>query len=217
MINNMATIDNTIPERFLSDNNAWQLNANISVSSATPPPPSTQNFHSMMGSQPTVSLPRQYVEGNNLPNFLLKHCNISMETLSAALEEEKESGTFLGEILEQQKEFNGSKLVDYLTRYARLPFLNLNDYKLDRNLLKLFPSDFYKEHLLIPVDKLGLSVTVAMVNPLNEMAVHELSKLLPGIRVKRVICQYTDLLKCINTYFRPSRQLNHYTNMSKEH
>lgn len=217
MNNNMATIDNTIPERFLSDTNAWQLNADISVPPATPPTASTRNFQSLMGSQPTVSLPRQYVEGNNLPNFLLKHCNISMETLSAALEEEKESGKFLGEILEQQKEFNGSKLVDLLTRYAQFPFLNLNDYKLDRDLLKLFPSDFYKKHLLIPVDKLGLSVTVAMVNPLNEMAVHELSTLLPGIRVKRMVCQYTDFLKCINFYFRPSRQLNRFANMSAQH
>ena len=53
------------------------------------------------------------------------------------------------------------------------PYLPLDNYDLDRELVKLIPKNVAKQYCLVPVDRLGNSLVIAMSNPLNTQAIED--------------------------------------------
>lgn len=139
--------------------------------------------------------------GDGLPEFLINQGNVPVAKVLWALEEQERSGVFFGEILEKTGILNDNLIVDLLVHQTRIPYLSLRDYVPDREAISLIPNDFCKKYRLLPVDKLGHSLTVAMVNPLNYDALRILTEQLPQWRIQRIICSNREFIRSYDRYF----------------
>jgi type IV pilus assembly protein PilB len=60
--------------------------------------------------------------------------------------------------------------VQALTVQYGFPYLPLEKYDLDSELIKIIPENVARQYSVIPVDSIGNILTVAMSNPLNDKA-----------------------------------------------
>lgn len=126
----------------------------------------------------------------SLPQALLTQGHVTREQIQIALEKQKETGDFLGEILVEEKFLDETSLLNFLAKYCKIPHLSLLDYLIDESLVSLIPKEVCLEHRIIPIDKMGRNLTVAMVNPLDTAALDTVRELCPGLRVKPILCAH---------------------------
>ncbi|MFB3886010.1 MAG: GspE/PulE family protein [Thermodesulfobacteriota bacterium] len=111
-------------------------------------------------------------EKKSFDHFLVGLKVITPDQLRKATQEQKR-----GERLEQtlvRLGFITEELVlQILADYSDLPFVDLDTYLIDENVVKMVPEEMARRHTLIPIFKIGETVTVAMVNPLNIHALDE--------------------------------------------
>ena len=65
----------------------------------------------------------------------------------------------------------------YILNYSNysIPYLNIDDYEFDPNVIKLVSKKLVKDYSIIPVDNFNNILTVVMVNPIIE-TIHILEK-----------------------------------------
>jgi type IV pilus assembly protein PilB len=83
-----------------------------------------------------------------------------------------------GERLEQaivRLEYAKEELIlQCLADYFNLPYVDLDTYLIDDKVVKMIPENMARRHTLIPIFKIGETLTVATANPLNILALDEL-------------------------------------------
>jgi len=128
--------------------------------------------------------------GRSLPELLLSEGQVGQEALDRALAKQRETGAFLGEILVEQGVIDEKSLLSFLAKYCKIPHLSLLDYLIDKEILSLIPKEICLKHRLLPIDKLGRNLTVAMVNPLDLGALEVVRKHCPELRIKPILCAH---------------------------
>jgi CRP-like cAMP-binding protein len=124
-----------------------------------------------------------------LGESLVQAGHITQEQLVTALEQqETDPSKFIGEILVELEAIAENDLTSFLVKQCRMPYVSLLDYLVDVDLLEFIPQDVCLKHRVLPVDKLGRNLTVAMVNPLNHEALEEVKAICEGLRVKPILC-----------------------------
>ena len=73
-------------------------------------------------------------------------------------------------------------------------------YDVPSDVTALVPKDFAREHEVLPLDRMGSLLTVAMVCPLDKATIRAL-EVLTGLRVKAVLCSPEDLRKGIARHY----------------
>ena len=157
-----------------------------------------------MGTNP--KLPRQTASAINrdmLPDLLISQGHATVEQIEYALKQQQETGTFFGDILEQSGILTESSLVAFLTRYCKIPYLSLIDYVIDKSVVALIPPDTCWKYHLLPLDRLGRNLTVAMVNPLNQEALTVIRNLCPHLSIKPILCSHTEFEIVAGRFFGP--------------
>lgn len=126
----------------------------------------------------------------SLPAMLLQQGKATREQLENALTIQKETGAFLGEILVEEGILDEKSLLSFLAKYCKIPHLSLLDYLIDDEVAGLVPKEICLKYRLIPIDKLGRNLTIAMVNPLNAEALRVVREHCPDLRIKPILCAY---------------------------
>ncbi len=130
------------------------------------------------------------VPRDELPMFLVSEGYISEEQVRKALKTQQETGMFFGEVLAQEGVLDKESLVSFLAKHCRIPHIGLLDYVIDKSILELIPEEICWKYHLLPVDKLGRNLTIAMVNPLNQKALQAVRDLYPDLRAKPILCSH---------------------------
>lgn len=125
-----------------------------------------------------------------LGEILIDDDIITPEQLKKALEQQREGGGFLGQILIEQKAVSQDTLISYLAKQCQIPHLSLLNYRIGPESLSQVPKELCLKHYLIPVDKMGRILTLAMVDPLDTEALEEIKKHCPDLRIKPVLCSW---------------------------
>ncbi len=113
-----------------------------------------------------------------LGEMLLKEGIISAEQLKDALESQKSTpGVFLGDILITKSLLSEDELIRVLVSQAGIPQANLEKIQLDPSMASFVPPRIAKLYRLIPIKKNKNLLSVAMIDPLDESAINELSKI----------------------------------------
>jgi len=134
--------------------------------------------------------PGRRITRDMLPELLLKEGHATAQQIRDALKKQHAEGVFFGEILVREGILAKNSLVAFLTSHCRIPYLDLLGYTIDQSVLKLVPADTCWKYHLLPLDKLGRNLTVAMVNPLNKEALSVVSKLVPHLMVRPILCEH---------------------------
>ncbi|OIP28327.1 type IV-A pilus assembly ATPase PilB [bacterium CG2_30_54_10] len=131
-----------------------------------------------------------------LGDALIAEGLINEEQLQQALALQKKSGKRLGAVLVEMHLVTEHDIVQILSKQLKIPFIDLSNYLIDPIIAKLVPEHLAKRHMLIPINKVGNKLTVAMVDPLNIIAIDDI-QLLTGLMVKPVVATQTDINKAL--------------------
>jgi len=132
-----------------------------------------------------------------LGDTLIQDGLINQAQLERALVLQKQSGKRLGEVLVEMGLVTEQDIVEVLGRQLGIPYINLSTYLIDPVTAKIVPEHICKRHQLIPINKVGNKLTVAMVDPLNVLAIDEV-QLMTGLVVKPVVATSKDIADAIN-------------------
>src|SRR4029077_20453467 len=113
-----------------------------------------------------------------IAEMLLDKKLITQEQLNAAFEQQKKSDKKIGQILVELGFIEEVKLLQLLSEQLHVPFIDLKNYKLDPELVKLLP-EFYSRHLRsIVVNRVEDGLLVGMVDPQDLIAHEEIERIL---------------------------------------
>ncbi|HNR31078.1 MAG TPA: cyclic nucleotide-binding domain-containing protein [Candidatus Hydrogenedentes bacterium] len=126
----------------------------------------------------------------SLADVLYEAGKVTREQVDQALRRQAETGEFLGEILVRDGILDEHSLTSFLAKYCKIPHLSLLDYLVDKEVVRLLPKEVCLQYRVLPIDRLGQNLTVAMVNPLNAEALEKVRELCPNLRIKPILCAY---------------------------
>ncbi len=121
-----------------------------------------------------------------LGQILLKHHVITEKELKEALEYQKKKNIRIGSALLELGYIEEEELAGFLSQQLGIPSIVLKKTRISKDMLKLLPSDYMKKHLVIPVEKRGSTLVVAMVDPTDQGVINEIS-FITGLRVEPVV------------------------------
>ena len=113
-------------------------------------------------------------EKKSFGDHLVRLGVISSDQLRKALQEQKRAGERLEQTLIRLKYTDETRVFQRLAEYSDLPFVDLDTYMIDEKVVNLIPEELARRHRLIPLFKIGSTLTVAMANPLNIHALDEI-------------------------------------------
>ena len=120
--------------------------------------------------------------------------------LEKALTVQKEKGGSLSDILVDLGLISKNDLMSTLSRELGIPPINLSRYKIDPSVLKLIPKKTARFYKLIPVSKMGNTLTVAISDPLNVFAIDDI-KALTGFKIIPIVTTEKDIREAIGQYY----------------
>jgi type IV pilus assembly protein PilB len=88
-----------------------------------------------------------------------------------------------------------------LGKQLNVPFITLSQYEIERDVLESIPRDIVMKYKIVPVDRTGDTLTVALPDPSNIFILDEL-RLLTKSQIVPVISFETDIEKAIGRYFK---------------
>ena len=123
---------------------------------------------------------------DRIGEILVRDGLINRQQLEKALEEARTGGYRVGYSLVKLGLLNEQELALSLARQHRISAIDLERVKLDPKLLKLIPADVALKSLVLPVRRVGRTLTVAMADP-GEMGVIEDLKFITRFDIEPVI------------------------------
>jgi type IV pilus assembly protein PilB len=137
---------------------------------------------------------------HRLGELLVREKLISLAQLRQAQEEQQRSGQNLGYTLAKLGYISDTEITTFLSQQYRVPTINLDEYEIDSDILKLVAKEQCEKHKVLPVSRAGSSLVVAMADPTNLNAIDDL-KFLTGFNVEPVIASETAILAAIEKYY----------------
>jgi type IV pilus assembly protein PilB len=131
-----------------------------------------------------------------LGDLLLKEKIISQEQLSQALRSQKETGARLGSVLVKLGFVTDEEVTNCLSRQYGVPAINLSYFDVDASVVKLVPYETAKRYQILPLSRVGSSLTIAMVDPTNVFAMDEI-KFMTGFNVEPVVASESSIIEWI--------------------
>src|SRR5690348_7204206 len=135
-----------------------------------------------------------------LGELLVRENLISVQQLRKAQEEQQKSGARIGTALIKTGAIEEHKLTDFLSKQYGVPAINLKDFDIDPEIVKLVKKDVAEKHLVIPVNRAGPSLIVAMCDPSNIYAVDDL-KFTTGYNIEPVVASEPSIREAIERYY----------------
>jgi len=111
-------------------------------------------------------------EKRSFGEYLVDLGVITSEQLKKALQEQRR-GERLEQVLVRLKFASEEVVLQHLADYFDLPYVDLDTYLIDEQVLELIPEELARRHTLIPLFKIGETLTIALSNPLHLTAIDE--------------------------------------------
>ena len=135
-----------------------------------------------------------------LGELLTKASLISQDQLKEALRVQKETGGKLGETLIKLAFVSEEDITECLSQQFGVPSINLAHFEIDGSVIKLIPGDVARKYNILPVNKTGATITIAMADPTNVFAMDDI-KFMTGYNVEPVVASELGIKAAIDTYY----------------
>ena len=145
-------------------------------------------------------MPIRRVINKQLGELLIERSMITQVQLERALRYQKDAGGLVGEILVELVYVKEEDIAQALTAQYGFPYLPLGNYEINSDILNIIPARVARQYMLVPIDRIGNSITLAMSNPLNMQAIEDV-ELLSGCSVQTFVATSTDVKLAIEKYY----------------
>jgi len=112
-------------------------------------------------------------EKKSFGDYLVSIGVITSEQLKKAIQEQRRGGERLEQTIVRLGYAKEELVLQCLADYFNLPFVDLDTYLIDEKVFQLIPEEIARRHTLIPLFKIGDTLTIAISNPLNLLALDE--------------------------------------------
>jgi len=127
-----------------------------------------------------------------LTQILIDNKLLTKEKLEKALEVQKKKGGRLSDIIVDLGFIKESELALTLSQGLGLPLMDIKRFKIDPEVVKIIPQDVAHHYQIIPISKIGGTLTIAMADPLNVFAIDHIRSL-TGYKINPIIASAKDI------------------------
>jgi type IV pilus assembly protein PilB len=149
-----------------------------------------------------------------LGEILVRENLISPQHLREALDYQREHGGRLGFNLVKLGLVSDDMITAVLSRQYGIPSVNLELFQIDESVLRLIPQEVAQKHSVLPLSRVGATLTLAMVDPTNVFAMDDV-KFMTGLNVEPVVVAEASIQQAIAKYYGTSREIE-LANVSNE-
>jgi type IV pilus assembly protein PilB len=135
-----------------------------------------------------------------LGELLVKKNYITPDQLKKALEDQSLKGGRLESALIRLGYIKEDELLSFLSAQYRVPSIKISKIEVNPNVIKLIPSSISKKYFIIPINRVGPKLTLAMADPSNIIVIDEI-KFMTGFNVEPVVASETEIIDAIKKYY----------------
>ena len=132
--------------------------------------------------------------------LLLKEKRITPEQLQEALGYQRQNGGKLGANLVKLGFVKDEEITSLLSKQYGVPSISLNQFEIDPAVIKLVPAETAHKYQIIPLSRVGATLTIAMTDPTNVFALDDL-KFMTGYNVEPVVAWEAAVVEAIQKYY----------------
>jgi type IV pilus assembly protein PilB len=140
------------------------------------------------------------VGSGRLGELLVRERLITPLQLQQAVEEQKSAGGRLGYALTKMGFIEENELTAFLSKQYGVPSIDLSVFDIEVDVIKLIPKEVVLKHQVIPVNRTGSTLIVAMADPSNIFAIDDI-KFLTGYNVEVVVSSEQGIEGAIEKYY----------------
>jgi len=137
---------------------------------------------------------------SRLGEILVKDSLISQDQLKQALDYQKKNGGRLGTCLVKMGLVSDEDITAVLSRQYGVPSINLKFYEVDASVIKLVPQETAIRYQIVPLSRVGSTLTIAMTDPTNVFAMDDI-KFMTGFNVEPVVASESAISEAIGKFY----------------
>ncbi|MBI5368509.1 MAG: hypothetical protein HZA54_15850 [Planctomycetes bacterium] len=135
-----------------------------------------------------------------LGEMLLEEGLITEEHINEALKRQQESGEMLGESLVKLGYTSEMEIARVLATQYALPYINAANYYVPKEVVDLIPLETLTENQIVPLDKIGNSLILAVSGNLNEKVFEEIERM-TACQIFLYVSAASQVMQAIRTHF----------------
>ncbi len=144
--------------------------------------------------------PKKVID-KQLGQLLIERGIIDQSQLEKALAIQQQKGGLIGEILVELGFAKEEDIAYALTAQYGFPYLPLSNYEINPEIINIIPHSVARQYLLMPIDKIGNNLTLAISDPLNVQAIEDV-ELISGCNVQIFVSTSSDIKEAITKYYK---------------
>src|SRR6201988_3522884 len=137
---------------------------------------------------------------SRLGEILVKENLITADQLKQALDCQQQHGGRLGTCLIKLGFISDDDITEVLSRQYGVPSINLKYYEVDPTVIKLIPQDTAVRYQIVPLSRVGSTLTIAMTDPTNVFAMDDV-KFMTGFNVEPVVASEASVSEAIAKFY----------------
>ena len=132
--------------------------------------------------------------------LLVQESLLSVEELEHARREALAKGGRVGAQLAELGYLDEAELTDFVARQYGVPVIDLGAFQFDPEVLRLIPEEVARKYGVIPVNRAGSTLIVAMADPSNVFALDDI-KFLTGYNVQPVVTSEGSIARFLEDHY----------------
>jgi len=142
-----------------------------------------------------------------LGEILVRENLITSQQLRETLEYQRANGGRLGSNLVKLGHISDDVVTAVLSRQYGVPSINLDLFQIEKDVIKLISEEVALKYMVLPISKVGATLTMAMADPTNVFAMDDI-KFMTGLNIEPVIASETSIQHAIAKYFSGSSEID---------
>lgn len=142
-----------------------------------------------------------------LGEILVRENLVTPQQLREALDYQRNSGGRLGSNLVKLGMISDDVITAVLSRQYGVPSINLDLFHIEDEVIKLISQEVALKYTILPISKVGATLTLAMADPTNVFAMDDI-KFMTSLNVEPVIASEASIQMAIGKYYSGSTQID---------
>ncbi len=139
--------------------------------------------------------------------LLVKENLLTTEQLRKAREESKDGGARLGAQITKLGFLQENELNEFVAKQYGVPDIDLDEFDIDPSVIQLIPEDVALKHTVIPVNRAGSTLILAIADPSNIFAIDDI-KFLTGYNVEVVVASEEQIKRAVDRHYDKTSSLD---------
>ena len=133
-------------------------------------------------------------------DYLIEQKALSREELDKVSEAHRKKGGSLVELLIKLGYLKEAQLVDILSGYLSIPPIRVLNLNISKEVLALVPERIARDYQVLPIGKIGNTLTLAMGDPLNVLIIDDIKKI-TKCEINPIIAPLSEIREAISNYY----------------